>query len=116
MPAQREAEQRALARQTAAADEVAYAEGLRARHKVKVLQPEFQREAAKAVPPTPRRQQVAALADNRRTTGGLSETSGRQFACRGIERRDRVRSKWRGRAHWKRCLKLRAIDFRYAGS
>ena len=48
-PAQRDAERRALARQAAAADEIAYAEGLRARHKAKVLKPEFQREAAKAV-------------------------------------------------------------------
>ena len=46
-PAQREAEQRALARQAAAADEVAYAEGLRERHKVKILQSDFQRDAAK---------------------------------------------------------------------
>ncbi len=49
-PAQREAERRALQRQAAAADEVAYAEGLRARHKAKVLKPEFQREPAKAAP------------------------------------------------------------------
>lgn len=49
-PAQRDAERRALARQAAAADEIAYAEGLRARHKAKVLKPEFQREAAKAGP------------------------------------------------------------------
>jgi len=47
-PAQREAEQRALQRQAAAADEVAYAEGLRARHKAQVLRPEFQREPSKA--------------------------------------------------------------------
>ena len=47
-PAQRDAERRALARQSAAADEIAYAEGLRARHKAKVLKPEFQREAVKA--------------------------------------------------------------------
>ena len=46
-PAQREAEQRALARQAAAADEVAYAEGLRERHKVKILQSDFGRDAAK---------------------------------------------------------------------
>ncbi len=46
--AQREAERRALARQFAAADEIAFAEGLRARHKAKVLKPEFQREAAKS--------------------------------------------------------------------
>ena len=49
-PAQREAERRALQRQAAAADEVAYAEGLRARHKAQVLKPEFQREPAKAAP------------------------------------------------------------------
>jgi hypothetical protein len=47
LPAQREAEQRALARQAAAADEVAYAEGLRERHKVKVMKSELQRDAAK---------------------------------------------------------------------
>jgi peptidyl-prolyl cis-trans isomerase D len=47
-PAQREAEQRALQRQAAAADEAAYAQGLRARHKAHVLRPEFQREPAKA--------------------------------------------------------------------
>ena len=45
-PAQREAEQRALARQAAAADEVAYAEGLRERHKVKILRSDLQRDAA----------------------------------------------------------------------
>jgi len=47
-PAQREAERRAVARQAAAADEVAYAEGLRERHKVKILQPDFRGDAAKA--------------------------------------------------------------------
>lgn len=47
-PAQREAERRALERQAAAADEAAYAEGLRERHKVKVLQGDFRRDAAKA--------------------------------------------------------------------
>jgi peptidyl-prolyl cis-trans isomerase D len=46
-PTQREAEQRALARQAAAADEVAYADGLRERHKVKILQSDFRRDAAK---------------------------------------------------------------------
>jgi peptidyl-prolyl cis-trans isomerase D len=45
---QRDAERRALQRQQAAADEVAYADGLRARHKVKVLKAELQRDAAKA--------------------------------------------------------------------
>ncbi len=47
-PAQREAESRALARQTAAADEVAYAQGLRERHKVTILQSEFKRDAARS--------------------------------------------------------------------
>jgi peptidyl-prolyl cis-trans isomerase D len=47
-PAQREAERRALERQSAAADEAAYAQGLRARHKAVVLKPEFQRDGAKA--------------------------------------------------------------------
>ncbi len=48
LPAQREAERSALQRQVAAADEVAYAEGLRVRHKATVLKPEFKREPAKA--------------------------------------------------------------------
>ncbi|HQR23031.1 MAG TPA: SurA N-terminal domain-containing protein [Burkholderiaceae bacterium] len=47
-PAQREAERRALQRQAAAADEGAYADGLRVRHKAEVLKPEFRREPAKA--------------------------------------------------------------------
>jgi peptidyl-prolyl cis-trans isomerase D len=47
-PAQRDAERRALARQGSAADEIAFAEGLRSRHKVKILKPEYQRPAAKA--------------------------------------------------------------------
>ncbi len=47
-PAQRDAERRALARQGSAADEIAFAEGLRSRHKAKVLRPEYQRPAAKA--------------------------------------------------------------------
>jgi peptidyl-prolyl cis-trans isomerase D len=46
-PAQREAERRALQRQVAAADEVAYAEGLRLRHAVKVNRPELRRDTAK---------------------------------------------------------------------
>jgi peptidyl-prolyl cis-trans isomerase D len=50
LPAQREAERRAVQRQAAAADEVAYAEGLRVRHKATVLKPEFRREPAKAPP------------------------------------------------------------------
>ena len=45
--AQRDAERRALTRQSAAADEAAFADGLRTRHKVKVLKPEYQRDAAK---------------------------------------------------------------------
>jgi peptidyl-prolyl cis-trans isomerase D len=49
-PAQRDAERRALQRQAAAADEVAYAEGLRMRHKAQVVKPEFQREPSKATP------------------------------------------------------------------
>jgi len=49
-PAQREAERRALERQSAAADEAAYAEGLRERHKVKVLQRDFQRDTGKSAP------------------------------------------------------------------
>jgi peptidyl-prolyl cis-trans isomerase D len=46
-PAQRDAERRALQRQVAAADEVAYAEGLRLRHAVKVNRPELRRDTAK---------------------------------------------------------------------
>ncbi len=45
-PAQRDAERRAMARQSAAADEIAFAEGLRSRHKAKVLKPEYQRPVA----------------------------------------------------------------------
>ncbi|HTN49454.1 MAG TPA: peptidylprolyl isomerase, partial [Burkholderiaceae bacterium] len=48
-PAQRDAERRALQRQVAAADEVAYAEGLRTRHNVKVNRPELRRDAVKSV-------------------------------------------------------------------
>ena len=36
-----------LAQQAAAADEIAYAEGLKARHNVKILKPEFEKPAAK---------------------------------------------------------------------
>ena len=46
-PAQRDAERRALQRQVAAADEQAYAEGLRGRHGVKVNRPELRRDAPK---------------------------------------------------------------------
>ena len=46
-PAQRDAERRALLRQAAAADEGAYAEGLRSRHGVKVNRPELRRDAQK---------------------------------------------------------------------
>ena len=45
-PAQREAQNRAIAQQIAAAAELAYADGLKARHKVQVLRPELQRKAA----------------------------------------------------------------------
>ncbi|MGZ8255773.1 MAG: SurA N-terminal domain-containing protein, partial [Burkholderiaceae bacterium] len=44
---QRDAQTRVLAQQAAAADELAYAEGLKARHNVKILKPELQRPAAK---------------------------------------------------------------------
>ncbi len=44
-PAQREAQSRAITQQAAAAAEYAYAEGLKARHNVKVLRPELQRKA-----------------------------------------------------------------------
>ena len=40
---QREARNRVLAQQAAAADEVTYAEGLKARHNVKILKAEFQK-------------------------------------------------------------------------
>jgi peptidyl-prolyl cis-trans isomerase D len=40
---QREARNRVLAQQAAAADEIAYAEGLKARHNVKILKAEFQK-------------------------------------------------------------------------
>jgi peptidyl-prolyl cis-trans isomerase D len=45
-PAQREAQNRAITQQIAAAAELAYAEGLKARHNVQVLRPELQRKAA----------------------------------------------------------------------
>jgi peptidyl-prolyl cis-trans isomerase D len=45
---QREAQARVLAQQAAGADELAYAEGLKTRHKVTILRPELQRAAAKA--------------------------------------------------------------------
>jgi peptidyl-prolyl cis-trans isomerase D len=44
---QRNAQDRVLAQQAAAADEIAYAEGLKARHNVKILKPEFQMPAAR---------------------------------------------------------------------
>jgi peptidyl-prolyl cis-trans isomerase D len=44
---QRDAQDRVLTQQAAAADELAYAEGLKARHNVKILKPEFERPAAK---------------------------------------------------------------------
>jgi peptidyl-prolyl cis-trans isomerase D len=44
---QRDARNRVLAQQAAAADEIAYAEGLKARHNVKILKADFQRPAAK---------------------------------------------------------------------
>ena len=40
---QREAQNRVLAQQAAAADELAYADGLKTRHNVKILKPEFQK-------------------------------------------------------------------------
>ena len=43
---QRDAQQRVLLQQAAAADERAYAEGLKARHNVKILNPAFQKPAA----------------------------------------------------------------------
>ena len=43
---QRDAQQRVLMQQAAAADELAYAEGLKARHNVKILKPEFRKPAA----------------------------------------------------------------------
>jgi peptidyl-prolyl cis-trans isomerase D len=46
-PEQRTAQDRVLAQQAAAADEIAYAEGLKARHNVKILKPEFQKPAAR---------------------------------------------------------------------
>jgi peptidyl-prolyl cis-trans isomerase D len=53
--AQREAQARAIAQQAAGADELAYADGLKTRHKVTVLKPELKRDAArgevKAPPP-----------------------------------------------------------------
>ncbi|HET9022987.1 MAG TPA: SurA N-terminal domain-containing protein [Burkholderiaceae bacterium] len=44
---QREARNRVLAQQAAAADEIAYADGLKARHNVKILKADFQKPAAK---------------------------------------------------------------------
>ena len=44
---QREARNRVLAQQAAAADEVAYAEGLKARHNVKILNADFQKPTGK---------------------------------------------------------------------
>ena len=44
---QRNAQDRVLAQQAAAADEIAYAEGLKARHNVKILKTEFQKPAAR---------------------------------------------------------------------
>ncbi|MGH6609290.1 MAG: SurA N-terminal domain-containing protein, partial [Burkholderiaceae bacterium] len=44
-PVQREAQVRAITQQAAAAAELAYAEGLKARHDVQILRPEFQRKA-----------------------------------------------------------------------
>lgn len=49
-PAQRAAAQQALQRQAAAADELGYVEGLRTRHKAKIVNPDFLREPAKAAP------------------------------------------------------------------
>jgi peptidyl-prolyl cis-trans isomerase D len=49
-PAQRDAERRALLRQASAADEAAYAAGLRQRHNAKVVNANFERESAKAAP------------------------------------------------------------------
>jgi peptidyl-prolyl cis-trans isomerase D len=44
---QRDAQNRVLTQQAAAADELAYAEGLKARHNVKILKSEFEKPAAK---------------------------------------------------------------------
>lgn len=44
---QRTAQDRVLAQQAAAADEIAYAEGLKARHNVRILKPEFEKPAAR---------------------------------------------------------------------
>jgi peptidyl-prolyl cis-trans isomerase D len=44
---QRDAQTRVLVQQAAAADEITYAEGLKARHNVKILKPEFRKPEAK---------------------------------------------------------------------
>lgn len=48
---QRTAQARVLAQQAAAADELAYAEGLKSRHNVQILRPEFRKPAASPAPP-----------------------------------------------------------------
>jgi peptidyl-prolyl cis-trans isomerase D len=45
---QREAQDRVLQQQAAAADQLVYAEGLKARHDVRVLKPDYQRPAVKS--------------------------------------------------------------------
>jgi peptidyl-prolyl cis-trans isomerase D len=45
---QRSAQARVLQQQAAAADELAYAEGLKARHNVRILKQEYRRPAARA--------------------------------------------------------------------
>jgi peptidyl-prolyl cis-trans isomerase D len=47
---QRDARDRVLAQQAAAADEIAYAEGLKTRHKVEILKPEFRKPTAAPAP------------------------------------------------------------------
>jgi len=46
---QRDAQNRVLGQQAAAADEFVYAEGLKARHNVKILKPEYEKPAARPV-------------------------------------------------------------------
>jgi peptidyl-prolyl cis-trans isomerase D len=50
---QRDAQTRVLAQQAAGADELAYADGLKARHKVTVLKPELKRDAPRGDGPAP---------------------------------------------------------------
>ena len=102
---QRDARSRVLAQQAAAADESAYAEGLKARHNVKILNADFQK-------PT-----VEARHGREGRAAGRAQSSAQPASARAAARKMAGSSlaSTSGCA-WGDRVKLRPIDRRYAGS